>query len=813
MRGSLTAQPSIVPDVSENPSRPHFPSVANPVTTTSGSGESGVLTTQPSATAATEPGSEERDADGKTAKETSAPQDKPVEAPSPGVAPGTLGKGAAKGESAGEPIRAILARLEQPRWLYGTVTVLVFVLWCAYYQRWPGQADFGVPVGYLSGDPVAVLGTSKTFGDFPAPWNVTAPRLNAPFGADWNDYPHSEKFPLYVSGLLHRFFSVGTAANLSLIVAHLSAACAFLWTARRLATPVLTALAGALLFAFSPFMMGRALGHLFIAYVWHLPLLLYVVKRLDVLAAAPGRKAWVFGLILMALTSFQHPYYAVIGLQLVLLATLAGWLRRDRRTMRYGAALLASGIGAFAFNQLNIVLYRGKFGPNEAMSGRSLNEFLVWGLKVPDLFLPVSHPLTFWAEFAKRHYFEAGNGITENYFAFLGLPGVLLFVLLLGSAVVAGFKGRAQALPVEIWVVGYVLLFALAGGFNYLLASFGFTWLRSANRFSILILCALYLWGGQAVPAISRPALRRSIPAVAALIGLWELFGMRPDDFPERTKLIAKVMASDGDFGRDLERRLPQGAAVFQLPVMDFPESAHVQAMEDYEPMRPYLFTRDLRFSYGAHRGRDRELWQRHVERSTPRDMVSYLEQHGFDAILINRRGFADRGHGLETAFKALDLKPVVTSDIGDMVAYSLTKRASTLPVSYKSVTLDEGFMGWETDDKNRWSWASGSASLAMFVTPGDSHTYRISFILESLLDRNVFVEIHGKRVASFPLGPGKFVDASFEWRPNQPLTRISLVTDVPGQRPPNGDPRTLAFRVINPEAVEVQAPERRRNR
>jgi phosphoglycerol transferase len=566
--------------------------------------------------------------------------------------------------------KATLRSLESPLWLYTSVSALTFVLWSAYYERWVGQSDFRVPIGYLDGDHLWVLGVGKTFADLPAPWNITAPRLNAPDGAAWNDFPHPEKLLLYVSGVLHRFFSVGTAANLASMLAHLSAALAFVWAARALAVPRFTASVAALLFAYAPFMMGRSLGHLFVAYVWHLPLLLFLVKRLDALPGAAGRRAWVGGIGLMALSSLQNPYYAIIGLSLVGLATLRCGLNRNKTAFRYGGILVLTGAAIFGLNQLNVFLYRIEFGPNPTFSGRSLRDFMSWGLRLPDLFMPASHPFSPWADFARTRYFEAGNPGTENATAFLGATGIVLFVLLVGFAVTAGMRGRWEDIPIEAWLVGYVLLFAVAGGVNYLLASFGFTWLRSANRYSILMLCALLLWGCQALHRRGKPTVRAAVVAGAALIGLWELFGMRPGDLADRKAGIAEVTSSDEALGRELERALPDRAAVFELPVADFPEGPSVNQMAAYELMRPYLFTRALRFSYGAHKGRSHDNWQRRVEGYAPKKMLAHLRRRGFDAIVINRRGYPDGARELEASLKGVDLKPIATSRSNDLVAY-----------------------------------------------------------------------------------------------------------------------------------------------
>ncbi|HEX5097986.1 MAG TPA: hypothetical protein VFV94_00730, partial [Polyangiaceae bacterium] len=63
-----------------------------------------------------------------------------------------------------------------------------------------------------------MLGVAKGFASFPAPWNLQVSQLNAPFGADWNDYPHTEKLIYYAWGALLHFFSAGVAANIMLLI-------------------------------------------------------------------------------------------------------------------------------------------------------------------------------------------------------------------------------------------------------------------------------------------------------------------------------------------------------------------------------------------------------------------------------------------------------------------------------------------------------------------------------------------------------------------------------------------------------------------
>ena len=85
---------------------------------------------------------------------------------------------------------------------------------------------------------------------------------------------------------------------------------------------------------------------------------------------------------------------------------------------------------------------------------------------------------------------------------------------------------------------------------------------------------------------------------------------------------------------------------LFQLPVVDFPEGQRVRGATDYEHLRPYLHSTQLRFSYGSDKGRPREAWQRRVEALEPEAMADALERMGFAGLLVNRKAYEDGGPG-----------------------------------------------------------------------------------------------------------------------------------------------------------------------
>jgi len=705
-----------------------------------------------------------------------------------------------------------LALLERPGGFYPLTAVLTFLIWAIYYRRVPGSDAFRIPIAYgEGGDVLLVLGIAQGFSGLPAPWDIEVSRLNAPFGADWNDYPHTEKLLFYPWGVLLRWFEPGTVANWFVVLAHVTAALAFAWCARKLGRTAWSALAGALMFAFCQFMVMRSLGHLNVSFVWHLPLLIYLTIELGRMEHLPSRNVQVLAGLLLLATSLQNPYYPPLAFQLVALGSLQALLRGRKPVARFGGVLLAVGIGSFLLGQVNVFIRSWSVGPNPLFSGRSLEAIRMWALRLPDLFMPVGHPIEAWADFARTHYFTAGNPISENASAFLGLVGCALLVGLVLVAFKRGLGGRLHDVPVEAWLVAYVLLFSLSGGLAYLVGSLGMTWLRAVNRYSIVVLALTLLWGAGVVDRLPKPWMRWGGAAAGLFVSLLELFSGGPGDRDAYTQHTGKIVDSDREFAQALERKLPRGAAVFELPVVDFPESPPILEMPDCAHFRPYLYSEALRFSYGTHKGRPREIWQRHAEQLSPRRFVAYLADHGFDAVLLNRTGLPGSGQALEQSLARQGLARVVESPRKDMVVYRLPRKGSKLPAGYASVGLFEGFpWGWEEGGDNDWSWSSGDARLRMIVAPGRAQRYRVSFELETLVPRNLEAWIDSERVVAVPLVPGSVIPVSFEWTPRGTVTLIDLKTNVPAVDAGHGDPRRVGFRVVNPTA-EPLGRERRR--
>jgi hypothetical protein len=591
--------------------------------------------------------------------------------------------------------------------------VVVGLAWCVGSGRWT-PAAWGVPTAYLEpdkGDVVHALAMMKAVGEgefVPLAWKNVG-RLGAPNAANWNDWPLVEELLVVFYGLLGSLFGLFAGLNVGTIVAHLSAAVAFYAVARWEDCDRTWAFVAALAFGLAPFIFAQSPFHITTEYVWHVPLFLPIWRWI---AAEPGivwgsRRFW-FAVAVGFITGLQSPYWTNIFCQLTLLGAGAMyWRHRSWPAFRSALAVIGAAAVAFALMNLDTWTYRLAEGPNPGALSREYKWMEIYGLKLVDLVIPpVTHHSNTFAAFATAHRIgDPAKGIPpasplQDEGSYLGIVGLLALGWLVWTAVSDAVKGRANDLPLAAWQVLWIVICFTTGGLNAILGAFGFTLFRTGQRYSLVILAIVLLYAAQRLTAWHKAGATRSGPggtslgtlaAAAAICGLilWDQVPRAPS--AETTATIARQVAADREFTEKMEAALPVGAMVFQVPVMEFPESP-MPGVPSYDHFRPYLFSKHLRYSFGSMKGRERERWQPAVQgkffegatldreagviRVNPanaRAAVDELKRLGFSAIYVNRNGFPDRGKGIEEALLELGYtKPPLRNATGDLACIIL---------------------------------------------------------------------------------------------------------------------------------------------
>ena len=158
--------------------------------------------------------------------------------------------------------------------------------------------------------------------------------------------------------------------------------------------------------------------------------------------------------------------------------------------------------------------------------------------------------------------------------------------------------------------------------------------------------------------------------------GIWDQYPrtMRPDYGRPAPPLAIATAA----FVKDIEKALPTGAMVFQLPFTRYPESPAVLAHHAHFAIRFYLHSDTLRWSTGSCRGREGDAWGIKVAEQPLEQQLETLAAAGFRGIQISRNGYEDNGAEIECQLRELLGVTPIESGLGEETFFSMEPYLST---------------------------------------------------------------------------------------------------------------------------------------
>jgi phosphoglycerol transferase len=517
--------------------------------------------------------------------------------------------------------------------------------------------------------------------------------LGAPFGRDRFDWPVAgemlQRTAIWVmSWFTSRF---GIIVNAYFLLGFGFVAATAHAVLRVLRFPVLIAAAGAILYAFLPYHFFHAEGHLLRAAYFSAPLAVLVI--LAVLgfrgwllrdpdgALWPLRPLWanvvhrrayalLAVVVLIAVSETMTTFFTVTVLVLagVLVAV------RDRSPavlVPVGVVVAALGM-VYALALVPNLVYWAGHGRNAQAVQRLPIDQENYGLRPSQLFLPIeNHRVS-----ALRDLQVQANDrspVPSEGGQELGVLGALGLLVVLGALVTRGIPYRARAQPGDRatllrhggLVTLILILVGTVSGLAMLLALAGVSEVRTWNRVVVLIAFFALLPVLMALEWLvarlrsARPVVAGVVVVAVVAFGLWDT--ARPLRIDQRAEVpVNEAMQS---VVRRIERTLPRDAAVFQLPVIPYPEYApHYGRVYDYEELLPYLWSTHLRWSYGATKGRPEADWQRHVSSADPATSLAGLVGLGFDGLLMDTYVYDDGGSAAMASLVPVLGPPTITA-------------------------------------------------------------------------------------------------------------------------------------------------------
>lgn len=577
-------------------------------------------------------------------------------------------------------------------------------------------------------------------------WWTTNPDLGYPVGQQLYDFPHGgETWQLVIIRIISVFTkSPGLIMNTYFFVGIGVAALAAYLALRHLRFGVGVSLVASTALTWLPFRLGHSQWHLFRTSFWWVPLAIVVVlwvihwreRFLKDPDPAP-REGWratltwtvrhnlrvrrvvLFGLMVLVL-GMSETMTTAFTLTLLALTGLLGALRRREPAtlLVHGLAIAAIGF-VFFVGMASSLRFFATHGTNPDAGRRVVVEQELYGLKLSDMLLPdPSHRdllgigLGDWSREirdATRIPSEGGQSI--------GLLGAAGFVGAVIHALTHGWgRPRRDLRPLHdraslrddvslIATLGF-LVATISGGAIFL-SLMGFSQVRVWNRMSLLIgFCSLifaltWLEAGwtrlrERVPSPSGgrpwPRVLAGVAAVGVLLAfvMWDgshvqfrppggKFGLSYEKNDEEWR-------ADADYAARIDEAMPDGSAVFQFPIIRFPEAPPPGQMKDYDHLRAWVHLPPdkLKWSYGAMKGRPDGDWQLAIrERIGEEGSLPLLVGLGFDGIWVDTWGYDDYGLRVRTAFDdMLGDDPILSAD-QRIRFYDLTE--------YKQDLLDEG--------------------------------------------------------------------------------------------------------------------------
>lgn len=543
-------------------------------------------------------------------------------------------------------------------------------------------------------------------------WFEANPKLGAPYGQQLYDFPHGgETWQLVVVkamslvtkdyALIMNAYYIGgfvvTAVVTFLVLRHL-----------RFGFPAASIVA--VLYVFLPAHFFHEQSHLFRSSYYYAPVACLVLvwamqwrERFLVDPEAAGQGRWLSTLRWTVRSNLRWRRVLFIAVTLVFLAGtetmttsftmvllavtgIIGALRHREPARLLVTGLMVGLLGltflALLYPTLN---YVRAYGSNELAGRRQATEQERFGLKISNMLLPAGdHRYSAMRDLgnkAQRYSpipSEGGQALTT--LGAVGFIAGLLWLIMRGWGRLPPGWRRDRRAPFDrhallddgaLLILSSTLIGTVAG-LAMVLSVLGFSQVRVWNRIVLIIAFFAFAFTAHGFEQLGRwlhGRLERvaAVPLLVVLVlgvgafGLWDDGRPAGRDYPA----MKADFESDRAFVAEIERSVPDGTSVFQLPVVPFPEQPPPGTMLDYDQLRPFLQSDgSTSWSYGAVKGRpDADWqWQRVRDAVGPIGSLPGLLGMGFTGLWVDRAGYADGGTEIRTQLEAaLGVAPMVS--------------------------------------------------------------------------------------------------------------------------------------------------------
>lgn len=536
------------------------------------------------------------------------------------------------------------------------VVLMVFIGIIVYLTLGLKGANLSqVPIDYVSsGDNITGLVTAKSMLEHG--WIYSNPSIGAPYGVENYDATTME---LLLSVIEQMFVSLTgnwvLGYNLFYLSAYFLIGITALYALKKLNISDVIALPLAILYAFVPYHMLRGTGHLYLGMYFMVPLMVLYLYRLmkEEQLFAKGKtvfqkdkEGWLtvsnilrmITLMLMALTGIYYAFFMCFFLCVVAMYRLLngdGWKKLRQTGLCVGVVILTLLVGA-----LPNVVYWMQNGRAEAVAAKGGEGAELYALKIVQLFLPIpNHRIGFFAK-VREVYDTYYPLVNENGMASLGVIMSIGFVVLCIVLFVHHKVDRQSNLRIGSVFNLAAVLFGTIGGYAVIL-SFISGAIRCYNRFSIFIAMFSLIAIAELLQSFyNKLEKKKWYQGIFALgmLGLlaFGIYDQTTTVLPESYQYQEEQFYQDREFIQAIENAEIDGAMIYQLPYMRYPENGAIQNMPDYAHFVGYIHSNDLKWSYGSLAGREGNQWMSALSQLSLEEQLQEMKQVGFAGVYID---------------------------------------------------------------------------------------------------------------------------------------------------------------------------------
>jgi phosphoglycerol transferase len=530
-------------------------------------------------------------------------------------------------------------------------------------------------------------------------WIFNNPRSGFPFGSTFLDYPSSDTGGFAVLKILGMLSGEYYAAlNLFFLLSFPLITVTSFASFRALRLNSWFSLSACLVYTFAPFHFLKA-GHIFYTWYFVVPIFFYAAFKVFYFQKSAEHKQYYFkGILLLAFILFIASsfgvYYALFGTIVIGIAGIAGALSHKNYsnfTLSIGAiAVITLGVIA---NVSPSLINNSIEGKNPAAVSRSIYGSEIYGFKIVQLLIP--RPGHHFAPLSKKAEFYNSSTplVNENMASSLGIIGSL-GLLILAGVLIKSLSGRSvDSRLCLLALIGITLiLFGTIGGLGSVFSMLITASIRGWNRVSIFISYAAIAAFFIALQTFIEQRHRFSntkfvAPVIAFALIIFSIYDQTTWACKSCNLALQTSFKMEKGFIADLENTLPKGSAIYQLPYMYFPENPGLYRLPDYEHAIGFSNSKDLHWSYGGLKGRKGDNFFRALAKEPIKKQVEVIQNLGFNAIYIDKRGFADNGNAVLSELKNMIGNPIATRKDGEIVVFQVTPTNTS---SLKDLTFDQ---------------------------------------------------------------------------------------------------------------------------